>query len=578
MRLKNSEWTKVFLLFTIIALFSISPIINHQQFIVGSDTAFHMNRIFDSAMQIKHHNIQYFISMYGYQANARIVNPLYSPIWIYGFGLILDILKSWLSFQIASDLIFALISQLSMYYLLRENKIEEKLSIFLSIFYYSTISGSYIIENSFNGLAAAILPLGISVCVRYITNSNKPVKIVELTLATSLMIQTHILTTLFLISIYILSFFIFLIQNRENYQKIYLALKNTLVAGILTLLLTFNVWGSFLEIYLSNKHIIKPFIRNDYAFTGELFNIDSVTNGAWRTIGLLFSIVVVFQASYLIINWHKTNFKNKFVSILGFIFLLLDTNFFPWSILWSKIPFMRDVQLVNRFGFIAKPFIIFAFALTITNLIKEKRNKNFLILPISFALLSIIFNTSAIEKVTQQILGKPAVVTPYKVNLEDYTNNKIFRTKKLQKAVNKMKDGTIDYMPGKIDDDIPSQYNRAMYFDTNILNNKKNSKKFIKTTKNNKLNYMFTAKKINKQVMIPAIKYGHSIIRLNGKIINPRLTPIGSIIITPQKRKNMLQISYSPSAFWKIGMIIWILSIIVCSYLLINNKKYALLQ
>lgn len=86
-------------------LFSFSILLVLPQYfsggiILGPDFLFHYNRFYDTAMQIKTGNFQYFISTYGFQQSGRIVNALYGPIFAYLQGLLLLLSKTWYNYQI----------------------------------------------------------------------------------------------------------------------------------------------------------------------------------------------------------------------------------------------------------------------------------------------------------------------------------------------------------------------------------------------------------------------------------------------------------------------------------------------
>ncbi|WP_240742595.1 hypothetical protein [Leuconostoc mesenteroides] len=57
-------WPIAILLLSSILL--LIPFFLNHAMIIGSDAIFHFNRLYDTAMQIKHGNFQYFISMYGF--------------------------------------------------------------------------------------------------------------------------------------------------------------------------------------------------------------------------------------------------------------------------------------------------------------------------------------------------------------------------------------------------------------------------------------------------------------------------------------------------------------------------------
>lgn len=71
--------------------------------IIGSDSIFHFNHFYDIAMQMKHGNIQYFISMYGFQQSRRTINALYGPLIAYFHGGLVLLSRSWFNYQVLSN-------------------------------------------------------------------------------------------------------------------------------------------------------------------------------------------------------------------------------------------------------------------------------------------------------------------------------------------------------------------------------------------------------------------------------------------------------------------------------------------
>lgn len=108
-----------FFIFLVLALVLIAyPLINKQTYL-GVDSLFHYNRFFDTAMQIKHHQISYFQSNYGFLQNGRMLNALYGPVVAYIGGFLLLICGTWFKFQIVTDLIVLIVAALGMYKLCR---------------------------------------------------------------------------------------------------------------------------------------------------------------------------------------------------------------------------------------------------------------------------------------------------------------------------------------------------------------------------------------------------------------------------------------------------------------------------
>ena len=107
----------------------IMPQIITKSMVIGSDAIFHFNRFFETSEQIKNGNLQYFISIYGFQQSGRIVNALYSPFVAYLNGVLVLIADNWFTYQIITNFILYNIAGFSMYNFLRSGHIDNRKSL-----------------------------------------------------------------------------------------------------------------------------------------------------------------------------------------------------------------------------------------------------------------------------------------------------------------------------------------------------------------------------------------------------------------------------------------------------------------
>lgn len=135
---KNKETLIAILFISIVSFLIMSPQIYKHSIILGNDSNFHMNRIYEIYMQIKNNTYNYFQSMYGFQQYGRIVNALYSPDFSFLQALLLLITKNWFRFQLISSFLSFCIAGITMYSLGRFCKIQYSLSLIMSFMYMST--------------------------------------------------------------------------------------------------------------------------------------------------------------------------------------------------------------------------------------------------------------------------------------------------------------------------------------------------------------------------------------------------------------------------------------------------------
>ncbi|HEM3634529.1 TPA: hypothetical protein U1C38_002434, partial [Streptococcus suis] len=223
-----------------------------RNLILGSDSIFHFNRFYETAEQIKHTNFNYHISLYGFQQSGRIVNALYGPFMAYFHGLIVLISKNWYIYQVLSNFVLFNLAGLSMYIFLIKGKIDKKYAVLGALLYISSYSIQYwTIRQGFTSWGAAILPLALSILFEL--KDKKEVPKYTLGIYTALMVQTHMLSSVILVLIYLPFFTLTFLRHPKKlffFKK--LLIEITIFFG-----LTMNVWSSYFYILAANK-LINP--------------------------------------------------------------------------------------------------------------------------------------------------------------------------------------------------------------------------------------------------------------------------------------------------------------------------------
>lgn len=326
---KLKEYYPIIIILCVSTIF-VSPQIFNKSVIFGADVPFHFNRFYDIYMQIKNHNISIFQTNYGFNQTGRIINALYGPGFAVFLGLILTVVHSWLKFQVITSFIIFVVSGYSMYKLavkLGANKFFSTISAVLFMSSYAI--QSWVTVESFMSWGAMLMPLVIMVGIDMVSYDESNLSVVKLALVIALVIQVHILSALFSVMTVSVFFIIGMIRNKKRLELLYKAIS----AGLICMLLTFNVWGAMLEIFSSNT-ILTPFpVKN---MSGETTNL-SVGNSSIYEIGIVLSIAFLFQIVYVIRNSKKLTVENRTVTALGGMFVILASNMIPWTILRRKI-------------------------------------------------------------------------------------------------------------------------------------------------------------------------------------------------------------------------------------------------
>lgn len=132
---QKNWWAIGVILIAVFSLLSVQTLSGNV--IVGYDTFFHFNRIYDTAMQFKLGRFSYFMSNFGYCQSGQIVNAVYGPYMAYGLGLLLFLTHSWVWFQIISGFILLFVAGIGAYALFRRLKINYWLATFGAIIFLS---------------------------------------------------------------------------------------------------------------------------------------------------------------------------------------------------------------------------------------------------------------------------------------------------------------------------------------------------------------------------------------------------------------------------------------------------------
>ena len=554
------------LIFLLIAILIILPQLVQHSVILGGDSLFHFNRFFDAEQQIAHGNFQYFMSVYGFSQSGRIVNAIYGPYVAYFNGLILYILKSWFWYQIFTGIFVPFVAGISMYYLLISNKIDYVYAIFTSSLYMLTYGvTNWITGQQFLSWGAMLVPLGLAVATRLIRDRLRPINIVEMSIVTSLFIQTHSLSSLLLIFVYLV-FFVISIFNVTNIKKL---LANLIASIMITIVLTSNVWLALFEIYRNNK-LLAPF-KNLLPLQNGIVNF---TND--NRLLLIFAMIFIFQIGTMFFKVTRVSLLNRVVTILGGTLLVLTLPIIPWNYLFAHAPLIGIIQFPYRLLPFAEGLLLMGFAITLTELTKHKYINNVtkigMLLIISITLMNVQSN---VYHVSSQWNSDINIIS--NMNNVEYKQNgeqlrKRFYSRNLGEPLNYVWKPTPDYLPIKNNADILHPYYQ---YDTEIVKNGNNKKKANK--KGIQVEWVSTT---NSYHNIGVVKYFDSNILINGhKPIKGEYytTDLGTLMIKSKLGRNVANISYKPvfltTNMLFINLFSWIAFLAISLFVILKRFK-----
>ena len=523
-------WVSLFIIGFAILL--VTPQLFTRKVILGSDSIFHYNRFYEAAMQLKNGNFSYFLSLYGFQQSGRIVNALYGPFFAYLQGGLILISGTWFRYQIVSRVLLHILAESSMYALLKQCKLKTSIALSLGLLYATTFSIQYwTMRQGFSSWGAALLPYCFIPAIHYVFYQR--VDQVRLALSMALIFQIHVLSALMLAMMY-LPFYLYTFVKATTSKKKETILK-VLIAVILFLLLTVNVWGVLLYLRGAN-HLLDPFINREIGKNG----IDG-TARYWLYTPISLMVLLILQFIYAIVNWKKLARWKRILHFIYFVFFFLSTGLFPWQYLVENgNTFAELIQFPFRFFVPATILLLAITGLTVTRFVNWR--KSIAVLLFAFAGVGLIQNimdtTDRVNSAAQD--GELISIVKHTYVEGDYqTISLTMNDSDLSQFLNLVVKPTPDYVP--IYGTIGKQNTYDLYYE-NIVTNQRTEK----LIKDNYLVLTWQADE-GEELNLPIVVYKDSILTLNGKELDKddyNLSTIGTPTVSSQEGKNKLELRY----------------------------------
>lgn len=523
-------WVSLFIIGFAILL--VTPQLFTRKVILGSDSIFHYNRFYEVAMQLKNGNFSYFLSLYGFQQSGRIVNALYGPFFAYLQGGLILISGTWFRYQIVSRVLLHILAESSMYALLKQCKVKTSIALSLGLLYATTFSIQYwTMRQGFSSWGAALLPYCFIPAIHYVFYQR--VDQVRLALSMALIFQIHVLSALMLAMMYI-PFYLYTFVKATTSKKKETILK-VLIAVILFLLLTVNVWGVLFYLRGAN-HLLDPFINREIGKNG----IDG-TARYWLYTPISLMVLLILQFIYAIVNWKKLARWKRILHFIYFVFFFLSTGLFPWQYLVENgNTFAELIQFPFRFFVPATILLLAITGLTVTRFVNWR--KSIAVLLFAFAGVGLIQNimdtTDRVKSAAQD--GELISIVKHTYVEGDYqTISLTMNDSDLSQFLNLVVKSTPDYVP--IYGTIGKQNTYDLYYE-NIVTNQRTEK----LIKDNYLVLTWQADE-GEELNLPIVVYKDSILTLNGKELDKddyNLSTIGTPTVSSQEGKNKLELRY----------------------------------
>lgn len=529
--------------------------------ILGEDFLFHYNRFYDAAMQIKTGNFHYFISTYGFQQSGRIVNALYGPLFAYFQGGLVLLAKTWYNYQMISRLVLNLIASFSMYALLRTVHIKARVAVTLSCFYLTTFCIQYwTLRQGFTSWGAAFTPLALIPAFKYAETHE--LNAIKLACCVSLLLQVHVLSTVFLVLTY-LPFFGYGLITSPTRKKDILKL---VIAISLFLILTLNVWTVLLAVTSSNNLILP--------FTNKHMYLYSITERSmyWLFTPIPLALIIIALIYISFKFWHNYSPSLKITTGTFFTFLLLSTSLFPWYFITKyKIKMLEIFQFPFRFFVIPT---ILACVLCGTILSNQLSKHHFriiypilcLLVLIGFIQTMLLLNNRYERWLTHNDPIKDESTFVFDTKSTTKIRNSLYSTN-LAELLSLVQKKTPDYLPS-YHDNKKGNYDLYEYF---II---WPSDYFTKTVSKNKLIITWYGDK-KEPISVPVIKYDKTSLVLNNKKLTKHqyeLSDIGTPVVMQHAGKNRLVVSYNIGSWFNFVLVITLLTWLICLLYLCYNR------
>lgn len=347
------------------AIFAMAYLIMFPQFvshgvILGTDSIFHFNRFYDAAKQIQQWNFSYFQSNYCFQQSGRIINAVYGPLFAYLNGIILGAVGTWFRYQILTTFVVYVLGGIGMYKLGIRVHSKRVFAILCALIYMNIgWLPRWELAQNMNAWGAALAPYMLICGVRMIQDHRRPVNWLQLMALMTVIIQIHVLSSLFF-ALTLIPFFIIGLVVAQDRKKMW---WETIKAVLGTIILTANVWGALLMLNMHNE-IAHPADFDLYKNALQPSHFSSTRGYLIYAMWILFLIQLIYVLTHV-----KKSLVNTVVTIVGALVLILSSFIMPWQQIQTAIPALaHTLQFPNRLTIIAYPALLTGVGITTTEL------------------------------------------------------------------------------------------------------------------------------------------------------------------------------------------------------------------
>lgn len=559
MRKKEKKYNLIVLLFfSFLSISMVLPFIHTGNLKIINDGVFHLQRINEIYINLRKGHFTY-IATHTFSKIGLASFEFYPSIFLYPWAALRFVFKPITAFYVGWGILVFITLTIAYFSMMRFSNRNFVRSIGFALIY--GLSGKYIIEFARfqigEIIAYSFLPI-VFLGFYEIVFSNGSRGTVTLATGLALVAYSHVLTTYLCIMLMTVLFGIALFRKLVNLNKVVSIIKSIVFFLLLT------IW----------QYV--PFISNDFSKTvappGFSFwpvQMNDIWNTSWSnninsdsSIGIILIIVLTF--GWIVVN----NCKEKWIYVLGVSICIITTSLFPWEYISKTILIRLFIPLQFSFRFL--PFSVLFLSITGSLMVERIIQKSNLYVPI----LVIVLFGSYINMI------KPLMNNIQKNNIdylsskqtdnstlpfEIYVNNSNYNN--INKYIAPL--GSIDYITKQA---LLSNNYKTIQAHKTIVNSE--SKNVDTQYKTNKLVFHLKGKR-NQSVDLPVIKYDRTMVIINNKKIQSKMSCRGTVEIRlPRTGRQTIKVYYKPTVLFYVLLIIAIISwLVICIYSFKEKRK-----
>ncbi|SUP52638.1 Uncharacterised protein [Weissella viridescens] len=405
---------KAFLVIALISVLLLSPMILNHTAIMGVDSYFQNNRIYEAAMQIKHGNFS-FMNLYSFQQSGRIVNEVYSPLLGYVFGALLLVTGTWFKFEVLVNGILFFAAGTTAYFAARKLRVPLKISIATAVIFMTSISiYGYIFGGTWRAFALALVPLLVIPMVNFYNRDWSMRAMLSLSVIVAAILQAQLLTMMLALPFLVVPFIVGWLKTSHKVQ----ALVRCIMAAVVALVLSLNVILPYLELVKQNT-LLPPVSMNLQNGT-----MDLIIPNSDRLDCTLISFILYLAVAGMIMFWHKIQPIEKIITIIAIIYILLGSSLVPWQTINEQFPALRNfLQMPTRLSIIGVPLLMIGTAAIYTNIYRANRSE-------------VLKQVVSFVTIVMSIMAVMSLLVTFNKRVLDYRNSDVSIAKGLETTDN----------------------------------------------------------------------------------------------------------------------------------------------